>query len=86
MFYVLLLSVHSLTSRDSHHVVNILYGATTREVVDRTSNTLQDRTDSYGITQTLNELLANITNLQVGEYEDISFTGDVRAGSLLGTY
>ena len=64
-----LLGVLCLASCDSYHVVDVIYRATTREVVYRTGNTLEDRTDSDGTTQALNELVADVTNLEVRNYQ-----------------
>ena len=74
-----LLSVLCLASCDSYHVVDVIYRATTREVVYRTSDTLEDRTDSDGTTQALNELVADVTNLEVWNYQNVSLTSNVRA-------
>ena len=67
-----LLSILCLASGDSYHVVDIIYRATTREVVYRTSDTLKDRTDSDGTTQALNELVADVTNLKVRNYQYVA--------------
>ena len=81
-----LLSILCLASGDSYHIVDIIYRATTREVVYRTSDTLKDRADSDGTTQTLNELVADVTNLKVRNYQYVSLTSNVRTWSLLGSY
>ena len=81
-----LLSVLCLASCDSYHVVDVIYRATTRKIVNRTGNTLKDRTDSDGTTQTLNELVADVTNLEVRNYQYVSLTSYVRTWSLLGSY
>ena len=49
-----LLSVLCLASCDGYHVVDVINRATTRKIVNRTGNTLEDRTDSDGTTQALN--------------------------------
>ena len=61
---VLSLCIHSLASCDSYHIVDVINRATTAQVVYRTSNTLKDRADSDSIAQTLNELIADVTNLK----------------------
>ena len=71
---VLSLCIHSLASCDSYHIVDVIYRATTRKVVNRTSDTLEDRTDSDGTTQALNELVADVTNLEVRNYQYVSLT------------
>ena len=81
-----LLSILCLASGDSYHVVDIIYRATTREVVYRTSDTLKDRADSDGTTQTLNELVTDVTHLKVRNYQYISLTSYIRTWSLLGSY
>ena len=81
-----LFCIHCLTSSDSYHVVDIVNRATTREVVDRTSDTLEDRTDSYGIAEALYELITDVTNLEVREYQYVSMTSDSAARSLLLAY
>ena len=65
MFNVLLFGVHGLTRGDGYHVVDVVDRATAREVVDRTCDTLQNRTDGDGITQTLNHLITDVSNLKV---------------------
>ena len=39
---------------------------------------LEDRTDSDGTTQALNELVADVTNLKVWNYQYVSLTSNVR--------
>ena len=85
MIFELLLSVHCLASCDSYHVVDVIYRATTRKIVNRTGNTLEDRTDSDGTTQALNELVADVTYLEVWNYQYVSLTSYVRTWSLLGS-
>ena len=47
---VLLLGIHCLTSSNGNHVVDVIYRAATAEVIHRTCNTLQHRTDGDSIT------------------------------------
>ena len=72
-----LFRVHSLTGGNGNHIIDILYGAAARQVVDRTCDTLQDRTNGYGITSALYEFITDITYLQVREYEDVCLTCDL---------
>ena len=81
-----LLSILCLASCDGYHVVDVINRATTREVVYRTGNTLEDRTDSDGTTQTLNELVTDVTHLKIRNYQYISLTSYIRTWSLLGSY
>ena len=72
----LLFSVHCLASCDSYHVVDILYLATTREVVDRKCDTLKDRTDGNGVAETLNELVRDVAYFEIRNNEYIGMTGN----------
>ena len=83
---VLSLCIHSLASCDSYHIVDVINRAATAQVVYWTSNTLKDRTDSDSIAQTLNELIADVTNLKAWYYQYVSLTSDRATWSLLLTY
>ena len=78
-----LLSILCLASCDSYHVVDVIYRATTRKIVNRTGNTLKDRTDSDGTTQTLNELVADVTNLEVWNYQTLALPATSEPGAFL---
>ena len=80
-----LFGIHGLASRDSHHIVDIVDRATTRKVVHRTCNTLQNRADGDGIAKALHELIAYVTHFKVREYEHVCIACNVATGSFLGT-
>ena len=69
-----LLRVHCLASCDCHHLVDVVYRAAAAKVVDRTGDTLEDWSDSVCVTESLNELVADVTNLEAWEHENISVT------------
>ena len=75
--YQLLLGVHSLTRGDGNHVIDVINRAATRQIVYWTGDTLKNRTDSDSVTQTLNQLIADISNLEVREYKYVSLTSNL---------
>ena len=85
MFCSRLLRVHCLASCDCYHLVDVVYRAAAAEVVNRTCNTLEDRSDSVCVTKSLNELVADVTNLEAWEHKDVCVTCDLRTWSLLLT-
>ena len=72
--WALFLSVHCLTSSDSYQVVDVLYRATTAQVVDRTSDTLKDRTDSSSTSETLNQLIGDVSYLEAWHNQYVGLT------------
>ena len=84
--FALFFSIHSLAGGDGNHVVDVVNGAATREIVHRTGDTLQNRTDSDSIAETLHHLITYVAHLKVREHEHVGLAGNVGAGSLLGTY
>ena len=75
-----------LTSGDGDEVVDILDRATAREVVHRTGDTLQDRTNSSSTSQTLNQLIGDVTYLQTRHHQHVGLTSNLTTRSLLRTY
>lgn len=83
---MLLFCVHRLAGGDCDHLVDVIYGAAAAQVVDRTGDTLEDRSDGVGASKTLNELVCDVADLEVREDEDVGLSGDVAARSLLLAY
>ena len=80
------LCVHRLAGGDCDHLVDVIHGAAAAEIVDRAGDTLEDRSDGVGVAEPLDELVADVADLEVGEYEDVGVACDLAAGSLLGAY
>src|SRR3712207_1517712 len=60
--------------------------ATTTQVVDRTGYTLQNRTYGLSATQTLNELIADVTYFQAGHNQHVGLAGNITSGGFLRSY
>ena len=72
-----LFRVHRLASCDSDHLVDVIYRTATAEVIYRTCDTLEDRSDCVSVSKSLNELVCDVTYLEAREYENVSVTGDL---------
>ena len=76
-FKAVLFCIHSLASCDRYHLVDVIYRAAAAEVVYRTGDTLEDRTDCICTTESLNELVSDVTYLEAWEYKYICMTCDL---------
>ena len=65
---------------------DILGDAAAGKVIDRSSDTLGNRAVSLSLCKSLNELVADVAGVKVGEYKNVSLSGYVAAGSLGGAY
>jgi hypothetical protein len=72
-----LLSIHCLAGCDGNHLVDVVNRASAAQVVHRASDTLEDRADSVGTAKTLNELVADVANLEAWSNENVSLACDV---------
>ena len=68
------------------HVDHVVDAAATAQVVDGGGHALHHGTHGLGTGETLDEFVADIAALQVGEHQDVGAAGDVAAGSLAGTH
>ena len=73
----ILFRIHRLASRDGYHLIDVVNRAAAAEVVDRLSDTLEDRTDSVSSAKSLNELVCDVSDLKAWEHEDIRMAGDL---------
>lgn len=64
---LLLLGIHSLTSRDGYHIIDVLNRTTTTQVIDRTGNTLKNRTYGDGIAEALYKFISDVSHLKIRE-------------------
>ena len=71
---------------DGHHLVDVVHRTAAAEVVHGTCNTLQDGADGLCSAQALHQLVGDVAHLEAGHHEHIGPSGDVTAGSLLGTH
>ena len=72
----------SLNGGDGDDANDIAGGATAREVVDRLGDALEDGAVGLGATEALDELVADVAGLEVGEHEDVGVTRDLALGGL----
>lgn len=73
----LFLRIHSLTSSDGYEVYDIFNRTAAREIVNRTCDSLENRTKGNGIAKTLNELITDIAYLKVREHENVCLTSNL---------
>ena len=71
-----LFCIHSLAGSDCHHLVDIIYRAASAEIIYRTGDTLEDRTDRICVSKSLDELISDISDLKAREHEHIRMSGD----------
>ena len=76
MFHQMLFCVHCLARSDSNHLVDVVNAAAAAEVVHRTGDTLEDRTNGVSSSKTLNKLVADVSDFEVRCNQDICFTSD----------
>ena len=82
----LFLCVHSLACCDGHHLVDVVNRATTAEVVDRTGNTLEDRTECHCSTEAFHKFVGDVTYLEAWYHQHVSVSRYLAARCLLCTY
>ena len=86
MWLSILISHPWPASCDGNHLVDVVNRASAAEVVDRTGDTLEDRTDGICISKPLNELVSDVSDLKAREYKHIRVTGNLGARCLLLSY
>ena len=62
-----------LISRNNYHLHNVLYFATAAQVIHRSGDTLQNRTYSVRTAEALNQLVSDVSGLQIREHEYVRF-------------
>ena len=72
-----LFCIHCLAGGDCDHLVDVVNRAAAAEVVHRTGDTLEDRTDGVCIAESLNELVGDVSYLEAREYEYICVSRDL---------
>ena len=70
------LSHLSLYSCEGYYTNDILSGASTGKIVDRSCDTLKHRTISFCFCKSLNQLVTNVTTVKVREDQYISMSGN----------
>ena len=83
---LLLLGIHSLTSRDGYHIIDVLNRTTTTQVIDRTGNTLKNRTYGDGIAEALYKFISDVSHLKIRENKHVGVASDGTTRSFLLTY
>ena len=81
-----LFSVHSLACSDCDHLVDVVNRAAAAEVVHRTGDTLEDRSDGVSIAEALHELVTDVAHFETWEYEHVCVACDCAAWSLAFAY
>ena len=76
MSHQMLFCVHCLARSDSNHLVDVVNAAAAAEVVHRTGDTLEDRTNGVSSAKTLNQFIADVSYFKVRCNQDVSFTSD----------
>ena len=71
-----------LDGSDRDDADDVLGGATAREVVDGLGDALEERSVCLGLSEALNELVADVPGVEVREDEDVRLAGDSRAWGL----
>ena len=71
-----LLCADSLVAGNDDGLINLIDIAAARKIVDRSSNTLKDRTNGSATGETLNELVADVTYFEGWEDEGVAVTGN----------
>ena len=72
-----LFCIHSLACSDGYHLVDIINRTAAAQVVYRTCDTLEDRSDGICISESLNQLVTDVADLKAREYENVCVTGDL---------
>ena len=81
--YTTLLRIHRLAGGDGDEVVDIFHAAAAAEVVDRLGDALEDGANGFGVVEALDELVGDVADFQIGEYQNVGGTRDLGTGSLL---
>ena len=71
-----------LVTGDGDQFIHIVDGAAAGEVVAGLGEALQHGTDGFGTSQTLDELIGDVTDFEAGEHEGVGLAGDGAARSL----
>ena len=83
MYYLFVLA---LNCSDCYNAYDIVCGASTGQIVDRSCDTLGNRAVCFCLCQSLNELVTDVACIQVRENQDICMTCHFAARSLCLTY
>src|SRR5665647_2007310 len=67
----LFLDTYCLIGSNDDHFVDIVHGASTGKVVDRSSHALEDGTNGFSVGKTLNEFVCDIASFKSREDEDV---------------
>ena len=71
------LSVDCLVTGQDDGAVDVILIASTRQIIDRSSETLQNGAHSFGASDALHEFISDVANTQVGEHKHVGVTCDV---------
>ena len=82
----LLWKLDAFNSSDCSNLYNVLSGATAGKVMDRSSQTLNQWTNSFSVSEALNQFVTNVSRLKIREDQDVSFTSYLRARSFSFCY
>ena len=77
---------NSLVGRDGYHGVNVLNGASSGKVVDRTCYALEDRADGFGMSQTLYQFIGDVADFKIGNNQNVGMSGDFGTRSFAFAY
>ena len=70
-----LLGSNGLVGGNGYHFINVVDGASARQVVYGASDTLEDRTNRGSMTQALHKFIADVAHFKARHYEYISMSG-----------
>lgn len=77
-----LLSHLSLDGGDGYDTHDVVGRAAARKVVDRLGDALQDGAVSVGAGEALDQLVADVAGLEIGEHKHVGLAGNGGAGGL----
>ena len=80
------LSHLSLYSCEGYYTNDILSGASTGKIVDRSCDTLKHRTISFCFCKSLNQLVTNVTTVKVREDQYVCLSSNSAVWSLRSCY
>ena len=81
-----LFCIHCLAGCDCHHLIDVINRASAAQVVDRTGDTLKDRSYRIGISKSLYKLVCNVADFQIREYQNVCLSCNLRTRSFLASH